>query len=164
MRKVKLAEQISDIESGRDDTEKKKSRHNRAKRKFTSEEDSENEDSETKNSETEDSENEDSDKKSCTTQKIYKKKTSRIPPLPTLSSIRKETTQSQKKKNKIYIADDNQLESNTHIINSSLYDFNKHNMKESPISSIMQSDTDISHLRKESTSSSCNTSGNYLVN
>lgn len=81
MRKLKLAEQISDIESGKDDTDKKMCRRNRAKRRFTSS-------SEEEDFENEATEEEDSEEKSRITQEIYKKKPSKIPPLPTLPIVK----------------------------------------------------------------------------
>ncbi|XP_025263349.1 uncharacterized protein LOC105256831 [Camponotus floridanus] len=136
MRKLKLTEQISDIESGKDDIDKKMCRHNREKRRFTSS-------SEEEDFENEATEEEDSEEKSRTTQEICKKKPSKIPPLPTLSIVKQTQTLPEKKK-KIF---HNQT-SNTDI-NSSLYNFNKYSTKES--SSSVQSD--ISCTGKQSTSS-----------
>ncbi|KAL0117637.1 hypothetical protein PUN28_008798 [Cardiocondyla obscurior] len=85
MRKLKLAEQISNIESGNDDTDKKMSRRKRAKKRFNYEEDDSENETTTEKEDSEEVEN----SVEVSTQKISKKNNNKIPPLNTLPTNKK---------------------------------------------------------------------------
>lgn len=141
MRKLKLAEQFSDIDtSGKDDTAKKLYRRERAKKKYYTS---------------------DSEEESHTSSKLACKE---IPSLPTFQIVNEQSHTTQKMPEKVQekvpetrkIFDKKLVASSTSITDSSLYDFNKCNTKES--SSGVQSD--ILYVGQQC--ASCNT-GKYFI-